>query len=155
PAAALLAPGPVDTSSLSDVTASFAPVYGRTSFDQTTNVLSASLAICDAGTYSVGTPLLVGVRHLSDPTVRVRGADGTLPDGTPFYNFTNLLSGSPMAPGGQTDARDLAFADPSGAPFTYDLVVLAQLDRPPAFSTQPNTEAIPGVAYAYGAAASD
>jgi RHS repeat-associated protein len=155
PSAALLAPGPVDTSSLSDVTASFAPVYGQTSFDQTTNVLSAGLTIRDVGTYSVGAPLLVGVRHLSDPTVRVRGADGTLPDGTPFYNFTNLLSGSPMASGGQTDARDLTFADPSGTPFTYDLVVLAQLDRPPAFTTQPNTEAIPGVAYTYGAAASD
>src|SRR5262249_50309890 len=45
PATAAISAAPVDTSALSDVTQSFAPVYGQTSFDQTTNVLSASLAI--------------------------------------------------------------------------------------------------------------
>src|SRR5205823_6341090 len=33
--------------------------------------------------------------------------------------------------------------------------VLGQLNRPPAFITQPNTEAIPGLPYAYPAAATD
>src|SRR5262249_40901460 len=153
--AALVSPGPVDSSSLSDVTSSFAPVYGQTSLDQAPHVLFAGLAIRDAGPYSVGGPLLGGVRNLSDPTLHVRAAAGTLPDGTPYYNLTDLLGGATLAPGGQTGARDLTFFDPSGEPFADNLVVLAQLNRPPSFTSQPNTEAIPGLPYAYGAAATD
>jgi hypothetical protein len=155
PAVPLTAQASVDFSALSDVTPSFAPAYGQTSFDNASNVLYADLAIRDIGTYPVDGPLLAGVRHLSDPSVHVRDADGKLPDGTPYYNLTNLLTSGTVAPGGQTGSRALAFADPSGTPFTYDLVVLGQLNRSPTFTTQPNTEAIPGLPYTYGAAASD
>src|SRR5262249_41588640 len=47
------------------------------------------------------------------------------------------------------------FFNPGGGQFTYDLVVLGQLNRPPAFMTQPNTEALPGLPYTYPAAATD
>src|SRR5207253_6273461 len=45
--------------------------------------------------------------------------------------------------------------NPNHVRFTYDLVVLGQLNRPPVFTSQPNTEAIPGVPYVYGATAAD
>src|SRR5205807_9194529 len=44
---------------------------------------------------------------------------------------------------------------PNHARFTYDLVVLGQLNRPPVFTSHPNTEAIPGVPYVYSATATD
>src|SRR5207248_1556177 len=64
-------PGAIDFSQLSDVTASFTVSYARTSFNHGTNVLYADFTATDAGNYTVGTPLLVGVRHISAPSVRV------------------------------------------------------------------------------------
>jgi hypothetical protein len=40
-------------------------------------------------------------------------------------------------------------------PFTYDLVVLGHLNRPPAFTSTPDTEALVGKSYVYPATASD
>jgi hypothetical protein len=84
PAVIQSAVAPVDFSTLTDVTPSFAPAYGQTSFDNASSILYAGLAIKDAGTYPVDGPLLVGVRHITSLSVHVRDADGTLPDGTPY-----------------------------------------------------------------------
>jgi RHS repeat-associated protein len=156
PGAAALAFAPtVDLSALSDVSTAFTPEYGQTAFDEADNVLYADLVLRNTGQYPVDKPLVVAVDHLSDPTVRVRGADGMTPDGLPYYNLSGLVPGQTLNPGDTTGMRRLAFFNPNRTPFTYDLVVLGQLNRPPAFTTQPNTEAIPDVPYVYQAAATD
>ena len=78
-------PGAIDFSMLSDVTPSFSVSYARTSFNHGTNVLYADFTATDIGKYSVRTPFLVGVRHISAPSVRVRSNTGVMPDGTPFW----------------------------------------------------------------------
>src|SRR4051812_22126658 len=80
-------------------------------------------------------PLLVGVRNLSDPDVRVRGADGVTPDGMPYYDFSDLLGDGTLSPGEVSGSRVLEFFNPHGTPFTYDLVVLGQLNHAPAFTS--------------------
>jgi hypothetical protein len=65
------------------------------------------------------------------------------------------VPGGSLAPGAVTGSRPLAFYNPQRVPFTYDLVVLGQLNQPPAFTSQPNTEGIPGVPYVYQATAAD
>jgi RHS repeat-associated protein len=154
-AAALVSAPPIDVSALSDVSAAFTPEYGQTAFDEADSVLYANLSLKNTGLYPIDKPLAVAVAHLSDPTVRVRGADGTTPDGLPYYNLSNLVTGRTLNPGDATAARRLAFFNPNHTPFTYDLVVLGQLNRPPAFTTQPGTEAIPGVPYVYQTGATD
>jgi RHS repeat-associated protein len=154
-AAALTAAGPVDLSTLSDVSSAFTPEYGQTAFDEADHVLYTDLALRNTGQYAVATPLVLAVAHLSDPSVRVRGSDGLTPDGLPYYNLSGLVTGRTLNPGDATTARRLAFVNPNRTPFTYDLVVLGQLNRPPAFTSQPNTEAIPGVPYSYQATAAD
>ena len=57
--------------------------------------------------------------------------------------------------GQSTTGPPLTFYDPNGIQFTYDLQILGQLNRPPAFTSKPNNEAIPGQAYVYQATASD
>jgi hypothetical protein len=84
-AAAVRTAGLTDLSTLSDVSGAFTPEYGQTAFDEADSVLYAHLALRNAGTYRVGAPLAVAVAHLSDPSVRVRGADGVTPDGLPYY----------------------------------------------------------------------
>jgi RHS repeat-associated protein len=161
PAGATLAPlaratGPApDFTALSDVTASVQAAYGQTSFKEGGTVLFTDLALTNAGTYGVAGPLLATIDHLSDPTVRVLHADGTTPQGLPYIDFTSALPGPTLVPGQATTSRRLEFYNPNRVRFTYGLAVLAQLNRPPAFTSQPNTEAIPGVPYVYQATAID
>ncbi|WP_165228130.1 putative Ig domain-containing protein [Aquisphaera insulae] len=145
----------IDFAHLADVSASVRPAYGRTSFDEAAKVLYADLAAKNSGSYAVESPLIVAIAHLSDPTVRVRGADGTTPEGLPYFDLSTLVSGGLLAPGGTTAARTISFANPSGKAFTYDLVFLGHLNTPPAFTSTPGTEAVAGKPYAYRAAASD
>src|SRR5262249_7923141 len=115
----------------------------------------SDLALTNAGTYGVAGPLVVTINHLSDPTVRVANADGTTPEGRPYFDFTSAMQGQVLTPGQSSSVRRLTFFNPNQVRFTYDLMVLAQVNRPPAFTSQPNTEAIPGVPYVYQAQASD
>src|SRR5262249_45466796 len=66
----------IDFGHLADVSPSFLPVYGKTSFDEASQVLHAGLALRNAGSYAVHTSLLVAVRNLSDPALRIREEDG-------------------------------------------------------------------------------
>jgi RHS repeat-associated protein len=153
-AAATTAP-PVDFSLLSDISPSFIPDYGQTSFDETTQVLHADLAVHNTGQYSAGAPLVVAISHISDPAVLVANADGTTPDGLPYFDYSNLVSGSAINPGDAAGMRTVQFFNPQRTPFTYDLVVLGHLNRPPAFASRPSTEGTPGVPYTYAATATD
>src|SRR5262249_16312210 len=92
-------PGPIDFPTLSDVSASFQADYGRTSFNDASTVLYTDLSVQNSGRYFVNAPLIVAITHVSDPTVRVRGADGVTPDGLPFYDLSKLVSGTTLAPG--------------------------------------------------------
>ena len=140
---------------LFDVSPSFEAEYARTSFDERTDLLYAQLAIHNVGQYGVDNPFLVGIRNISDVTVRVRDAAGFTKDGIPYYNFSPLVSTGTLAPDGITGFVDAMFYNPNRVPFTYDLVFLAKLNEPPAFTTVPQIEAIAGRAYTYDADATD
>jgi hypothetical protein len=155
PAPASSAPAVLDFAHMADVSPSIQPAYGRTSFDASSNVLYADVAARNAGQYLVESPLIVAIDHLSDPSVRVRGADGTTPDGLPYFDFSSLVSGGQLAASAITAARMIAFADPGGQPFTYDLTFLGHLNRAPEFTSTPNAEALVGKPYSYHATASD
>src|SRR5262249_17190406 len=137
------------------VSGSFTAEYGRTSFHEGTTVLYADFGVRNTGQYLVNAPLLVAIDHLSDPTVRVRGADGVTPDGLPYFDLTKLLAGRTLHPGDATGAQTLAFYDPNQVSFTYDLVFLSELNRAPAFTMAPDVEALTDRPYTYAAAAAD
>ncbi|NEP56504.1 MAG: tandem-95 repeat protein, partial [Symploca sp. SIO2G7] len=148
-------PQAIDFSLLSDVSASLAAEYGRTSFNDETDILYTDLAVRNAGQYLVDAPLLVAIANLSDPSVRVLDADGVTPDGLPYYDFTNLVGDSTLLPGEQTESHSLAFFNPEGVQFTYDLVFLGELNQAPEFTTDPDVEALVGRSYLYDAHAVD
>jgi RHS repeat-associated protein len=153
--AAATATSVIDFSQLSDVTASVQTVYGQTSLNEQTQVLYANLSAANAGQYAVDAPLVAVIEHLSNPSIHVRGADGLTPGSQPYYDFSSLIAGGKLVPGAATGSRTISFYDPSDIPFTYDAVFLGQLNRSPAFTSTPNTEALFGHPYTYGAAASD
>jgi RHS repeat-associated protein len=150
-----LAAGKIDPTQLSDVTASMSVAYGVTSFNNATSILYAGLTVRDAGDYAVNTPLLVTVRHLSDPSIRVQNPAGYLADGTPYYDLSKLVTGTKVSPGQSTQTGTLSFYDPQGISFTYDLGFLAQLNRPPRFTSVPVVTVQAGKLFNYHATAYD
>ncbi len=131
------------------------PSYARTSFDAQSQVLYADMKVNNAGTYPVDTPLLVEVKNFSNPDVVARNYDGLTPDGVPYYDFSSVTGGLSLAPGTTTGAKTVAFYDPDGTPFTYQLVFLARLNDPPVFTTEPVVQAAVGRSYLYHANAVD
>ncbi|MBI2807692.1 MAG: VCBS repeat-containing protein [Planctomycetes bacterium] len=154
-AAAAFTQRDIDFALLSDVTGSFTPHYGRTRFNDQATVLTADLSIKGDGTYLINAPLLVGIRNISDPGVVMTGADGDLPDGTPYYDYTDLIGGPTLAPGATTASRAITFLNPTKKPFTYELVVLGRLNQTPEFTSQAGPDAQPARTYVYHATARD
>ena len=99
--------------------------------------------------------MIVIIDHISDPSVIVGDIDGLTPDGLPYYDFSHLVSNNTLFPNDITETRPLHFFNPRGTQFTYDLVVLAQINPPPAFVSTPNPEAIIDKPYEYQAEAAD
>jgi RHS repeat-associated protein len=148
-------PGAIDFSLLSDVTGSMTAHYGRTSYNEDTQVLYAELSVANTGAFGVDTALVVAVAHLSAPSVRVEHPTGQTPDGLPYYDYSALVGGKTLAAGATTQNGTLAFFDPERVPFTYDLVVLAHLNHAPAFTSVPVVQVVPSKPYLYTATGRD
>lgn len=147
--------GAVDFSLLSDVSASFAPDYARTSFNEDANVLYADWAIRNSGQYPTDIPLYVGVTNISDPRVMVHDPVGLTPDGIPYFDFTSLVPGGRLEPNQDTGTATLSFFDPERVQFTYDLVFFGMLNRAPAITSVPDVEALADRSYSYDVEATD
>ena len=139
----------IDFKTLSDVSVSFLGEYNVTSYRDGRQILDADLSILNDGQYLIDAPLLVGIDHISEPSVRVQAPDGTTPDGIPYFDYTDLIDDGTLSPDELTDRLRVSFDNPQELPFTYDLVLLGQLNRPPAFVTVPAVQAIVGQAYLY------
>src|SRR5207253_2231058 len=140
---------------LSTITPSIAPEYGVTSFNESRTVLFADLTLRNIGTLSTRGPLVVAIARLSDPGVRVTRSDGFTPQGLPYFIFNQSNPNETFSPGQLSKSRSLAFINHDHVPFSFELMVLGQFNRPPVFTSQPVTEAIRSRAYAYQATATD
>ena len=145
----------IDFDLLSDVTGSLVGVYGKTSFNESSESLFADLAIQNVGQFDADTPLIVGITNISNPSVRVPNADGRTLNGTPYFDYSELVNGATLGPGGSTGIRSIEFANPDRAQFTYDLVFLGELNEAPAITSVPLIEAIAEQPYNYDVQAID
>ncbi|GEM_PF-1525877 len=150
-----LPPTIIDFAALADVTASMQPIYRQTAAHDKRDVVTAELSVRNAGQFPVDAPLLVGIAHLSDPTVRVRNADGTTPEGMPYFDYSTVIGGNTLQPSQASNFDAISFFNPNGTQFTFDLAFLGRLNRPPVFTTDPDVEALVGRPYAYDADATD
>ena len=145
----------VSASGYSDVTSSFRPVYGRTSFATNRGELLVELATRNDGTFETDVPLLVGIKNITDPTVFVTGNDGVMPDGTPYFDFTDFVTGTTLEPGETSSAPTISFWNPNRIQFDYELVFFAKLNQAPFFESVPVVEAPYDQQYVYAAMAKD
>lgn len=147
-----------DLTELSDVSASIAAEYGRTSFDEHSHTLFAEIALRNAGQYPIRGPLVFGIRNLSDATIRILNSDGLTTDGSPF----KVISGSEnsgasliLKPGETSRGDTIAFLVPAERQFIYDLLALGRINRDPIISSIPVVETVAGVPYVYRVVAVD
>ncbi|MGB0560174.1 MAG: Ig-like domain-containing protein, partial [Spirulinaceae cyanobacterium] len=145
-----------DFSLLENITSSVNTLYGQTSLNAGSEVLFAELMLENGGTYAADAPLLVVIDNLSDPAVVPLQSDGVLPDGRPYYDFSQYVDedGS-FDPGEVTAAGWIQFYNPTGEQFSYDVTVLGELNQAPVFTSTPDTEAVVGQNYSYTLAATD
>lgn len=93
--------------------------------------------------------------HRTAPLAAVRDFDGISPDGIPYDDFSSLVDDGTLSPDELTERGVLAFHNPLRLPFTYDLVLLGQLNRPPAFTTSPSVSVMTDTPYQYAFSATD
>jgi hypothetical protein len=139
--------GSIDFARLSVVSGSTLGLYGRTSWHDEVSVLHADFGVQNIGQYAVDGPVLVGVTNISDPTVRLRGASGTTPDGIPYFDMSQLVVS--LQPGESTSLRSIRFFVPNRTQFTYNLVFFATLNQAPRITTVPDVETLSDDSYAY------
>lgn len=144
-----------DRSTLDDVTDSFQGVYFRTAFNDQSGMLFVDLAATNRGQLPFNPPLLVGVKNLSEPSIRLVNSDGTLPDGTAFYDYSDLLAEGGLVPGQSTASPTIGFRNVERTRFDYELVFFARQNQVPFFTTAPQVEATVGADYRYLSAAVD
>jgi RHS repeat-associated protein len=141
--------------SLSEVTSSIEPVYGRTSFNNWTQVLYAELALRNAAPEQVGSPLYVGVTRISDPEVKVLSPDGVSVEGVPFYDFSMAIPPAGLMAGQTSLSRTVAFSNPGHTQFSYELVILGRRNQSPTITTLPPLSILVNQSYTYDADATD
>ncbi|GAA4443172.1 hypothetical protein GCM10023156_00020 [Novipirellula rosea] len=146
--------GPVDVSSLSDVS-TIDVQYWVTSFNERTDRLYAELSITNTGTYTINSPLLVGVKNISSPTAFPADYDGITAQGIPYFDFSDFVLGGSLQPGQSTLRGLLQFDNPNRDAFTYELVLLGQLNQAPQFTSSPPVSITAGTPYGYQAVAVD
>ena len=112
-------------------------------FNADRTLVDAGLAIRDIGTYPAGTPLVVAIAHVSDPSVVVARPDGVTPDGLPYLDFVapGLMAASAMQGGAGASlwpvmggikwmgTYQAMVATPVGPADVYDGVVVATTTR--------------------------
>lgn len=147
---------PAAFSSLSDVSPSLMVEYHQTAFNSDLHLLYTDINLRNTSTQRIDGPLLVAITNISDPSVVLRSPDGYTPDGTPYYNWSNLLGADgKLSASESTSTRSLVFYNPKGVQFTYDVVVLGQANRNPEIITQPLEETPAGKTYIYTVQAID
>ncbi len=145
----------IDFDLLSDVTASFDVEFGTTSFDEAAVTLFADTSLTNRGAFAVDTPLVLVIDQISNPSVRPIGFDGLTPDNKPYYDFTSLIPNGTLGGGDTSEANPIGFSNTSKVPFSFDHLILAQLNHPPRFVTDPVTEIIADMDYRYDSDALD
>ncbi len=140
---------------LTDISSSVQAVYSETSFDAKSKQVYTEVSLRNIGTYSMDAPVLVAIRNLSNASVLVSKPDGFTPEGLPYFNFSSLVTGGKFNASTLTASRDIAFYNPQQAQFSYELVVLGQLNQAPTIQSKPPIEGLAGKPYTYQVQATD
>jgi len=129
--------------------------HGITSWNEKKSILYSEVEVSNLGAYPAKAPIVIGLTNLSDPRVVPIDIDGYTPQGIPYYDLSRFVSSNSLAPNQKSDRAIVAFYNPAKLPFTFDTVLMAQLNRAPHFTSTPITSVASGNPYQFEILATD
>ncbi len=95
------------------------------SYDKYTNETSLIVTWTNTDTSRLFRPLLMVIENTLPSSIYVTNADGTTPDGKPYYDYSDHVSGGKLDPGKTSGAKKLIFSGPKNIlrriRFTFDV----------------------------------
>ena len=133
----------INWNSMQDVTSSTRMQFGRTSLGQSGSELFVDVGIDNRGDDALLGGVVLVLKNLSDPSIRLLDFDGFTTDTHPYVVLESVQENRIQA-GGPSALRSLRFSNPKNIPFTYEWQVLAARNRAPSIEPPAVTEAIVG-----------
>jgi hypothetical protein len=106
--------------------------YFGTQVNSRLRTVSFFATITNTSQHTLLEPLSLVWSNLLPTTAVARNTDGTLPDGSPYYDFSGLMGDGILEPGEVTQSRWLTIYNPTFAPLSYDSIVTAVVAAGPA-----------------------
>ncbi len=129
--------------------------HGVTSWNEKNKVLYSQIDIANQGQYPIKTPLVIGISNVSNPRVVPSDIDGFTAEGIPYYDLSRFVPSKTLAPNQKSDRGLISFFNPTLSPFTFETILLAQLNRAPQFTSAPVTAVSSGTTYRYAIQVAD
>jgi hypothetical protein len=122
---------PVDRADLVNLDAETDTTLSGIFHNRRTRQSKTNLTVTNISAVSIDAPLVLVIESISDPTVIVANADGTVtPDGKPYFDLTGQVPGDQLDAGESTNNRPLVFDNPNLRPFTIQTSVYRQQVTP-------------------------
>ena len=145
----------IDFDELVDVSPSFKVDYGRSSFMADDNEVASEVTLTNLGQQTITGNLIGAFDRFTDADLALMPPDGFLPDGRPFYDFTELFD-EQLATDESTAPRTLRFFNPGDERFEFRLSLLAGVNRAPSeFTSTPLEQISASDTFRYDANADD
>lgn len=118
--------GAINFEELEDVAASVEVSYQGTRFSRRNGTLLTYVLATNASADAIGAPLLLVIDSISAPGVTVQNADGTTPDGKPFFDLSGQIGEDCLLSPGETSVpKKIAFVNPARRPFSFQASCIA------------------------------
>ena len=90
-------------------------------FDRRTGQFSMMATWTNIGAETFSEPLQMVIEGINSGSVTVANADGTTPEGKPYYDYSTLVGDGKLDPGETSEAKRLVFNNPTRVRFTFDV----------------------------------
>ena len=122
-----IAQATIDRADLINMDAETAITYSGIFHNRRTRVSKLNVAVTNTSSNTMSPPVILVIESISEPTVTLANADGTLtPDGAPYVDLTGQVPGDDFEAGEQTNPRPLEFNNPTRRSFTIQASVFQQ-----------------------------
>lgn len=145
------------THSDTDVGTKVQLVQSSLQYDRRTSCSSFSVSLKNVSGSVLLTPVKVVIQSISPAELTVTNADGTTPDGKPFYSYNGEISttSNQFQPNTTSVPKKWIFKNPNQARFTFQVKILASSNRPVADAGRDQTYYLGDLAHLDGSRSYD
>ncbi|MEZ6120964.1 MAG: putative Ig domain-containing protein [Pirellulaceae bacterium] len=151
----LIGVDPSGSAQQQDVTSRGELNHSHTTFNRQTRTLHVNQTLTNVAPTQLKATVTTAVDAISQPSVSLTTAEGTLTDGRNFFAYDTEFATGDLAPQEVSESISLEFANPQQQRFDVEFSLLANSNRAPFFSSAPGVQTTVDADYLYQAAAYD